>query len=90
MKVETSTGFKCDVDENVLKQYRFVKLVTMIEKDASAIFGMISMLLGENEERLMDHLYNTLGHYPEIEEVANEVNDILNKLKDNSEDIKKS
>lgn len=90
MKVETSTGFKCDVDENVLKQYRFVKLVTMIENDASALFGMISMLLGDSEERLQDHLYKINGHYPEIEEVASEVNDILTKLKDNSEDIKKS
>lgn len=89
MKVETSTGFKCEIDENVLKQYRFVKTVTRIENDGNAVFDMINMLLGDNEERLHEHLYKKLGRYPELEEVASEINDILIKLKEGNDDLKK-
>ena len=85
IKVKTSTGFNCKVDETVLNKYSFVKIIGKIGKDPSVISEAIEMLLGEQEERMIEHL----GGDPTVEQIAKELEDIFDAIRENN-DIKKS
>lgn len=85
LKIETGTGFKCKVDENVLNRYSFVKLLSKLDKNPAVITELVTMLLGDQEEALITHL----GGDPSIEDISKEITDIFNAIKDNN-DAKKS
>ena len=81
LKVKTSTGFECKIDENVLNKYKFVKLLGKIEKAPQAVPELIEMLLGEQEEKMIEHL----GGDPDAEQIAKEIGDIFNAIKEHNE-----
>lgn len=81
LKVKTSTGFTCKIDESILNRYAFVKLLARVEKSPMAITEMITMLLGDQEEALIEHL----GGNPSVEEVTKQVTDIFDAIKENNE-----
>ena len=91
-----SNGFEVTVDETKIKTYRFTKIIGMAasqkEKEriyANAIF--LSFLIGEEqEEKLLEYMYNDLGREAEADEVTNITMEILNLAKQEDEQIKKS
>ncbi|MBQ1573439.1 MAG: hypothetical protein IIZ78_20130 [Clostridiales bacterium] len=62
MEIKTKSGFKCKVNENRVKDWRYIKTSSKIAKskdDMEIINGidfLMSFLLGEEYERLMEHL----------------------------------
>lgn len=62
MEIKTKSGFKCKVNENRVKDWRYIKTSSQIAKskdDMEIINGidfLMSFLLGEEYEKLMDHL----------------------------------
>lgn len=85
LKVKTNTGFECKVDEKILSKYRFIKLLGKIDKEPLAIPELMEMILGSQEELLIEHL----GGDPNAEQIASELGDIFDALKEN-EEAKKS
>lgn len=82
MEIKTKSGFKCKVNENRVKDWRYIKTSSKIAKskdDMEIINGidfLMSFLLGEEYERLMEHLAedgivdssNLIATYKEITE----------------------
>lgn len=82
MEIKTKSGFKCKVNENRVKDWRYIKTSSKIAKskdDMEIINGidfLMSFLLGEEYERLMEHLTedgivdssNLIATYKEITE----------------------
>lgn len=85
LKVKTQTGFECTIDEKILNKYKFIKILGKIEDSPQAITDIVEMLLGEQEEALIEHL----GGDPDAEQIANEIGDIFNAIKEDN-DTKKS
>jgi len=62
MEIKTKSGFKCKVNENRVKDWRYIKTSSQIAKskdDMEIINGidfLMSFLLGEEYEKLMDYL----------------------------------
>lgn len=62
MEIKTKCGFKCKVNENKLKDWRYIKTSTHIAKSTdeieiiNGIDFLMSFVLGADYERLMEHL----------------------------------
>lgn len=81
LKVKTKTGFECKVDEKVINKYSFIKLLGKIETAPQAVPELIEKLLGDQEEKLIEHL----GGDPDAEQIAAELSDIFDAIKENAE-----
>lgn len=81
IKVKTRTGFECKIDESIMNRYSFVKLLGKMEKNPMLITEIVSQLLGENEDKLLEHL----GGDPTIEEMSSEISDIFDAFKEHNE-----
>lgn len=77
MKVETTTGFACEIDTDALNDMEVLDLVVRIDAgDALAYSPFLTKILGaDNKARLYDHVRDN-GRVP-IEKVAAEVGEIL-------------
>lgn len=62
MEIKTKSGFKCKVNENKMKDWRYVKTTSKIARctdEIEIINGidfLMSFVLGDDYERLQDHL----------------------------------
>lgn len=81
MQIITNTGFKCKIDKSIINSYAFLKLIAKLEEKPTLMVDIVSLLLGDQEEKLMKHL----GGTPSIEEVSNEISNIIEKLKEDNE-----
>lgn len=67
MRVKTKSGFSCNVDENKIKDWRYVKAAASAAKgnEAEAISNivyMVNFLLGDKDEaRLIEHVTDKDG-----------------------------
>lgn len=97
MKVKTKSGFACEVNENKIKDWRFIKgLAKCDSSDESAqlegITFVIPFLFGEKgEDALMKHLADKDG-VVSTADVINEFKEVLIQLRDgaSSKETKKS
>ena len=78
MKVETKTGFACEVDVTAYDDMECVELVARIDRgDKTAVPAFLAQLIGETQKKaLYDHVRNENGRVP-IEAVMAEIEDIL-------------
>jgi len=91
MEITTKTGFKCDINEKMLTDYRFVKAIAKTKsKDilirASALFDLVELLIGDDSE-LIAHCTTEDG-IANTERVEEEILDIIKQMGNDSE-IKK-
>ena len=86
--VTTSSGFECDVNPKITKDYRFIKLLRKLmgddqEEQFKSLVDVISFLLGEDgEERITQHVMDEDG-IADIELINKEVTEILASLQNN-------
>lgn len=86
--VTTSSGFECDVNPKITKDYRFIKLLRKLMGDSEmeqfkSLVDVIHFLLGEEgEERIMNHVMDEDG-IADIELINKEVTEILASLQKN-------
>lgn len=95
VKVTTKSGFTCEVNENSLRDWRFIHaLRDMNHEDAlvkmQGVFNMILLVLGEDgEKRLSEHVKDDSGFIDSLK-MASEVNEIVTRLKETSIEVKNS
>lgn len=86
MKVTTTTGFICEVDERVLDDYRLVdslrKLnnsdeMTMIE----GLTTIVDLILGKEKERLFQHIMSYSDGFVNKNAMDSETREIVQALK---------
>lgn len=74
MKIQTKSGFVCEVNENRVKDWRFARHLAECENESTAIFGIskaVTFLLGEDgEAALMAHLTDEDGNIPTTKVIA--------------------
>lgn len=78
--IETPSGFVCEIDEAAIGDYELLRACREVKTDASAVVDVVSMLLGDEEPRLMDHLRGEDGRVT-VEAVNAEIMEILEALK---------
>lgn len=77
IKGETATGFKYEIQKDVLDDYELVEAVGEIEVSASAIPRVLTLLLGEEQKnKLKDHVRNESGRVP-MSAMNKEIMDIM-------------
>lgn len=88
--VTTTSGFECDVNPKITKDYRFIKLMrNLLSEDqteqSKALVDVISFLLGKDgEEKITTHVMDEDG-IADIELINAEVTEILAFLQKNPE-----
>jgi hypothetical protein len=91
-----SNGFEVEVDETIVKTYKFSKIIgKACSKDANerlyANAIILEYLLGEDgEEALLDYVRENTGHEPTESEITALTLEIINLMKTEDEEIKKS
>lgn len=91
-----SNGFEVEVDEKVVKTYRFARLIgrAASKDDNERIYAnskILSFLIGEEkEEELLDYVKEQTGEEPTEEEITALTIEMINMMKKENEDIKKS
>lgn len=67
MKITTTSGFKCEIDAERLKEWDFVKCLALIDSEDESdklqgIAKAVPLMFGkQGEKELMDHLRKTNG-----------------------------
>ena len=61
MKVTTKSGFKCEINERVLDDWRFVRAIAKSTSDDAneklrGAIDIVSLIMGDNEEAFYKHL----------------------------------
>lgn len=91
-----SNGFEVEVDEKVVKTYRFARLIgrATSKDDNERIYAnskILSFLIGEKgEEELLDYVQKQTGEEPTEEEITALTIEMINLMKKENEEIKKS
>lgn len=97
MKVKTKSGFTCNVNENKLKDWRYIKALAKCDsKEESEVLEgltfLVSFLLGtDGEEKLMQHIATEDGIVgtdvliEELKEIIRLINKELKKSQSSQE-----
>jgi hypothetical protein len=91
-----SNGYEVKVDEGKLKTYKFAKMIgksvsSDVKERLYANAMILEFLLGEKgEEALLDYVEKTNGHEPTEKEMSDITVEIINLMKQENEEIKKS
>ena len=81
IKVKTKSGFETKIDESIMNRYSFVKLLGKVDKNPLVITELITTLLGDDEEKLIEHL----GGNPTVDEISQELGDIFECIGESKE-----
>ena len=83
MKIQTKSGFVCNVDENKAKDWRFAKNLAKLDDTSTILQGMafvVPFLLGDDGEKaLMEHVKDKKGIYP-TDRILSEFREIMDLL----------
>jgi len=77
--VKTASGFEADINEDALDDYRLVKAIRAAQEEPTAIVDVVGFVLGEDEDKLIDHLIATTGR-ASMESINAEVTEIFTQL----------
>ena len=94
--ITLSNGFKVEVDKEVVKTYRFSKIIARCSSEDAGIklnatFQVLPALIGdEGEEKLLEYLEKKNKKEPTVDEVSDIITEIFEKLKAEDEEVKKS
>ena len=94
--ITLSNGFKVEVDKEVVKTYRFSKIIARCSSEVTGVklnaaFQVLPALIGaEGEEKLLEYLEKKNNKEPTVDEVSDIITEIFEKLKVEDEEVKKS
>lgn len=85
MEVKTSTGFKCKIDEDIKNDYRLLKAISNADSEDASLkikgtTDLVSLIFGENESKLMEHIAKKNDGKIPVEAVTAELTDVLNSI----------
>lgn len=87
MKVTTKSGFKCDINENITKDWRLMVAIAEAQKDdpqvrITAAIDMVRLILGDNEQAFYKHLESkNPDHIVSEQDVTDDLKSIIDKIK---------
>ena len=88
VKGTTNTGFEFEYEERLLEDYDLLKAFGNYDKadtkmgQASAIADMLDFLLGDNQERLIEHIKELNDGFKPLSKIRDEIIDMVNASKD--------
>lgn len=91
-----SNGFEVKVDEEKVKTYKFAKMIgksvsSDVKERLYANAMILEFLIGEEgEEALLEYVEKATGHEPTEKEMSELTIEIINLMKQENEQIKKS
>ena len=84
MKITTKTGFKIDLDEKILNDWRFIEAIA--ESDSNdeheklrGTRTLVNLMFGKEKDRLIEHLMNKNGGYAPVDAIRAEMESVLTK-----------
>lgn len=77
--IQTASGFEADINEAQIDDYRLMKAIRAAQKEPVAIVDVVSFVLGEDEDRLIDHLIQATGKAA-VEDINREITEIFGQL----------
>lgn len=83
MKITTKSGFKCEVKENIKKDWRFIKAISKCQNDETALEGGIeleSILLGAKGAKALESHLEEQDGYIDTEKLFAEITEIIEAL----------
>lgn len=80
IKGKTKSGFNYHIDENVLQDYELLEAIAETEKNPIFITKVVRMLLGEDTDKLKEHVRDENGHVS-IEKMNVEITEIFQAQK---------
>lgn len=86
MEIKTKSGFKCEIDEKVLDDWRFAKAVVEAHSKnndlrAKAAVDMVHLVLRDNEDAFYEHLAKKNGDIITEDVVVKDLGEIISQLK---------
>ena len=80
LKGKTKSGFNYHIDEHVLQDYEFLETLAATEKNPLYFPELVSMLLGDDVDKLKEHVRDDKGHVS-IEKMNAEITEIFETQK---------
>ena len=87
MKITTKTGFKFDLDERIIDDWRVVKAMGRAddtENPTEMLAGtieLVSLIFGKDETRLVEHIRKKNDGYAPMEALKDELLSVFEKAK---------
>lgn len=87
MKVTTKSGFKCEINEKITKDWRLMVAIAESQTDdpqvrISAAIDMVRLILGDNEQAFYKHLESkNPDHIVSEQDVTDDLKSIIDKIK---------
>ena len=76
----TKSGFNYHIDENILQDYELLEAIAETEKNPIFITKVVRMLLGDDTDKLKEHVRDENGHVS-IEKMNVEITEIFQDQK---------
>lgn len=80
IKGKTTSGFNYHIDENILQDYELLEAIAETEKNPIFITKVVRMLLGDDTDKLKEHVRDENGHVS-IEKMNVEITEIFEAQK---------
>ena len=80
IKGQTTSGFNYHIDENILQDYELLEAIAETEKNPIFITKVVRMLLGDDTDKLKEHVRDENGHVS-IEKMNVEITEIFEAQK---------
>ena len=77
---QTKSGFNYHIDENILQDYELLEAIAETEKNPIFITKVVRMLLGDDTDKLKEHVRDENGHVS-IEKMNVEITEIFEAQK---------
>lgn len=77
---QTKSGFNYHIEENILQDYELLEAIAETEKNPIFITKVVRMLLGDDIDRLKEHVRDENGHVS-IEKMNVEITEIFEAQK---------
>lgn len=88
MRVTTKSGFKCDINEHITKDWRLTRAISAAQSTEDvnvrlkAACDMVQLILGDEEEAFYKHLESVSPeHIVSEEAVTDDLMSIISKIK---------
>lgn len=78
---KTASGFKYEVDSDVIESWDFIELLAEVEDNALVSVKLLKMILGEEQTKA---LKAHLGGKPKAEDMFNALNEIIIDIGNNT------
>ena len=95
VKVKTNSGFECEIDTRIVKDWKFVKAIQKTTSDDPQVqmagsYEVVQLFQGDtNENALIKHIESLNDGYCPMDVMDQEVKEMLESIKNEDSEVKK-